>query len=168
MLSISCRNTKTSIYRIWILLALLFPGCNDSTAGLPFDPHIEGLELVNSVTGADAMKAINKLHGMPINVVRGFVANYKGTHDKATVWVSEASSQKLAKQQITLMFHKMKNNRRLPFSDYRTLNTNGVRVIAFDGMGQVHYVFRDSKWLYWISADRERIDSILKHLQRTG
>jgi hypothetical protein len=168
MISMSCRNFKTLNYRVWILLGFLLAGCNQSPSGLPFDPHIEGLKLVKLITGDDAIKAINQLHGMPINVVRGFIAHYEGVHDKAVIWVSEATSEKLAQRQIAVMIQKMKSSRRSPFSHYRTLDIKGLRVIAFDGMGQVHYVFRDNKWAYWISADAKRMDKIMKHVYRAG
>ncbi|MCK4389194.1 MAG: hypothetical protein KAV83_03005 [Desulfobacterales bacterium] len=118
------------------------------------------------ITGDDAIKAINQLHGMHVDVVRGFIVHYRGTQDKATVWVSEASSQELAKKQIAVMMHKMRDNTRSPFSHYRALEIKGVRVIAFDGMGQVHYVFRDNRWAYWISADAKRIDKIFEHIAK--
>ena len=163
-----CRNSKTIGYRIWILLGFLLAGCNQPPSDLPFDLHIEGLKLVKLITGYDAIKAINQLHGRSINVVRGFIAHYEGVDDKAVIWASEASSQELAQKQIAVMIHKMKSNRRSPFSHYRTLDIRGLRVIAFDGMGQVHYVFRDNTWAYWISADAKRMDKIMKHVYRAG
>jgi hypothetical protein len=150
--------------RVWILLGFLLAGCNQTPPGPPFDPHIEGLNLVKWTTGNDAIKAINQLHGKPINVLRGFIAHYEGVHDKATIWVSEAPSQELAKKQIAVMVRQMKNNRRSPFSHYRTLEIRDRTVIAFDGLGQVHYVFRDNKYVYWISADAKRMDNIMKHI----
>ncbi|MBW1741925.1 MAG: hypothetical protein JRJ47_00650 [Deltaproteobacteria bacterium] len=157
--------------KAWILLvlALLLAGCNEELRpGEPFDPHIEGLELVEWISGDDAMKAINKLHGMPIDVVTGFIAHYKGPNEKATIWVSETTSEELAEEQIVIMIQKMKDNTRSPFSHYRDLNVRGLKVIAFDGMRQTHYVFRDNKWVYWISADEKRIDEILQHVHGNG
>ena len=157
-------HSVCSGWRLWILLGLLLAGCNEPSSGPSFDPHIQDLELVKLITGDDAIKAVNKLHGMPIDAVRGFIAHYEGVNDKATIWVSEASSQDLAEEQLVVMIHKMKSNARSPFSHYRTLNIKGFSVIAFDGTGQVHYVFRDSKWVYWISADAKHIDKVLQHV----
>jgi hypothetical protein len=126
------------------------------------------MELVQWITGPEAVNAINKLHGMPIDVVRGFIAHYEGTHDKATIWVSEASSQALAKKQFSVMIQKMKSNRRSPFSQFRDLYTGSRRVVAFDGIGQTHYVFVDDKWVYWVSANAKRIDKILQHICKAG
>jgi hypothetical protein len=148
-----------------VALAVLLAGCNEaSRSGDPFNPHIEGLELVEWISGDEATKSINKLHGTPIDVVTGFIAKYKGPHEKATIWVSEAKSQELADEQITIMIQKMKENKRSPFSHYRDVYVKGSKVIAFDGMRQTHYVFRDDKWVYWISADAKRIDLILQHV----
>jgi len=165
MISIRCRNRMLN-YRIWILLVFFLAACSRSPSGLPFDPHIEDLKLTKLVTGDEAIKAIDKLHGRPINVIRGFIAHYEGVHDKATIWVSEPTSQELAQKQLAAMLHKMKSNKRLPFRNYRVLDTQGIRVIAFDGTEQIQYIFRDNKWVYWISADPKRIDKIFKHVLR--
>jgi hypothetical protein len=136
---------------------------------LPFDGHIQGLNLVKLITGERALEAINRLHGMPIDVVRGFIAYYQGNGgDKATVWVSEASSEEVANKQIEVMIEKMKQSPRSPFRQYRVLDLKGLRVVAFDGMGQVHRVFRQKRWVYWISADEGRIDDIVGHVLMTG
>jgi hypothetical protein len=160
-------RTKRFSAIICILLCFLLAGCNQSPSSPPFDPHIQGLKLVELITGHDAIKEINQLHGRSINVVRGFIAHYEGVDDKAVIWASEASSQELAQEQIAVMIQKMKSNRRSPFSHYRTLDIRWLRVITFDGMGQVHYVFRDNTWAYWISADAKRIDKIMKHVQKS-
>lgn len=166
MTSVGCRQPVMLGWRILLLFGLLIAGCEEPTSGPPFDPQIEGLKLVKWITGDDAIKAINKLHGMSVDVVSGFIAHYEGANGKATIWVSEASSEEFAGNQIAIMMHKMKSNRRSPFSHYRTLDIKGFRVIAFDGMGQVHYVFRDKKWVYWISADAKRTNQVLQHIYR--
>ena len=153
-------------YLILIILGFFLAGCSQTTSDIEFDPSIEDLKLVKLIEGHDAITAINKLHGTPLNVVRGYIAHYEGVNDKATIWVSEASSQKLAQEQIEVMISKMKNNRRSPFSHYRNLEAKGLAVIAFNGIGQVHYVFRDNKWVYWISADAKCIDKILGHINK--
>jgi hypothetical protein len=136
---------------------------------LPFDGHIQGLNLVKLITGDRALEAINRLHGMPIDVVRGFIAYYQGNSgDKATIWVSEAASEELANKQIEVMIEKMKQSQRSPFRQCRELDLKGLRVVAFDGMGQVHRVFRQKRWVYWISADAGRIDDIVGHICGTG
>ncbi len=155
-------------YKILFLACLLLLACRESKSTLPFDPLIEDMTLVRLVNGDEATMAINRLHGMPIQMERGFIAHYAGVHDKATIWVSEAASEDLADEQIRIMIDKMKGNRRSPFSGYRMLQADGMEVIAFNGMGQVHYVFREEAWVYWVSGDRGRIDKLLEHIQRTG
>lgn len=154
-------------WRTWILLCLLLSGCKEPPSGPPFDPNIEGLNLVKWVEGDDAIKAINKLHGMPVDIVKGFIADYQSTGGKVTIWVSEALSRELAKKQMATMIHKMKSSTRSPFGHYRTLHKKDFSVISFDGMGQVHYVFKDNKWVYWISADKMQIEKILQHVGKT-
>ena len=156
---------KIGIYGLRVAACLLLLACSHSDPSLPFDPNIKDLDMVQLVTGEDAQKAIDRLHGMPINVVRGFIAHYKGVYGKATIWVSEATTENLAIEQIEVMIDKMKKSKRSPFSNYRQWNKEGLNVIAFDGMGQVHYVFKDKTWVYWVSADGRSIDMILEHIQ---
>jgi hypothetical protein len=97
-------------------------------------------------------------------VKEGFIAHYGGGQEKATVWVSKAESPKAAQEQVKVMLHKMKDNPRSPFGNYRVFDRLGTPVIAFDGLGQVHYVFEDGTWVYWISADAKRVDAVLGHV----
>lgn len=130
----------------------------------PLDPVIGGLHRTRLLSGAKAIEAINRLHGMPINIVRGFVADYSGAGAKAAVWVSEAESASLAQHQVDVMIAKMKKNPHSPFTRYRTLDVAHTRVIGFDGMGQVHYVFVKKAWVYWISADPAASESVLHYI----
>ncbi|MDY6949959.1 MAG: hypothetical protein SWE60_00470 [Thermodesulfobacteriota bacterium] len=158
-------SSKVKIWNLWVFVCLVLLACSHSQSSLPFDPNIKDLEMVQLITGEEAQKAIDKLHGMPIDVVRGFIAHYKGVYGRATVWVSEATTKDLATEQIEVMIDKMKKSQRSPFSNYRQWNKGGDTVIAFDGMGQVHYVFKDKTWVYWVSADGRCIDRILEHIQ---
>ena len=150
--------------RLWILVTYLLAGCNGSEPKLPFDPHIQGFELVNFIQGNDALDAINRLHGKPINALRGYLAQYEGDQGKATIWVSEAPSEELAIRQIIVMIEKMAKNRKSPFRHYRSLQIKNFEVTAFNGLGKVHHVFRKDKWVYWISTDGGSIDRIFNHV----
>jgi hypothetical protein len=131
----------------------------------PLDLRIDGLERMRLLSGRDALHAINRLHGMPIDMKRGFVAFYQTPHgDKATIWVSEAPSETLGEKQIAVMFAKMKGNDKSPFKEYRTVKVKDTTVVGFDGLGQVHYVFRIGKWVYWISTNKRQADLLLSHI----
>jgi hypothetical protein len=152
-------------YLFLILAGFLALGCKQAASVPLFDSQIGSLTLVKLFEGEEAIKEINKLHGKSIKVVRGFVAHYEGDHQKAAVWVSEAESEALAKDQVEMMIDKMKSNTRAPFRNYRTLEKQGCQVMAFDGMRQVHYVFREGPWVYWISADDKSIETVFEHLK---
>ena len=157
-------SVKTCL--LWILPGLLLAGCNQGPSAPHFDQRIGPLELVKLVEGEEAIRQIDKLHGKPLAVLRGYIAHYEGNHEKATLWVSEAESEEAAQEQVDVMLQKMKDNPRSPFGNYRTLNRPGEPVIAFDGLGQVHYVFRDGPWVYWAGADAKHIDRVLAHISK--
>jgi hypothetical protein len=134
----------------------------------PFNPKVEGMKLMKLVSGMEALKAINQLHGMAIPMKAGFIAHYLGNQGKATVWVSEAPSTEAGGEQIEVMIEKMKANQRSPFSDYGHSTVNDVEVIRFQGMGQVHGVFQIGPWVYWISANGNDLETLLGHLCKPG
>jgi len=157
---------KPAIHVLWLTVFIGFflteqAYCEDLP---PLDLHIDSLERVSLLSGRDALHAINRLHGMPIDMVRGLVAFYESRlGEKATIWVSEAPSEELGAKQIDIMLAKMKGNDRAPFKKYRTVEAKDTKVIGFDGLGQVHYVFRIGKWVYWIGADEKQADLLLRH-----
>jgi hypothetical protein len=157
-------SIKTRTYGLRVVACLLLLACTRGESSPPFDPHIKDLDLVRLVTGDEARKSIDKLHGMPIDVVQGFIAEYNGPYGKATIWVSEATSEDLAKEQTEVMIEKMESSKRSPFSHFRARDAKGLRITAFDGLGQEHCVFRDKTWVYWVSADERSMDMIVEHI----
>jgi len=148
---------------IFILFSFFLLGCNQSHLPV-FQEEIRGLKLVQLITGKDALYAISKLHGKKINVTSGMVAFYQGEGEKATVWVSESFSTDDAIQQTEIMIEKMRSGKRSPFSGYEEIGQAGVNIYSFKGMGQVHYIFRISKSIYWVTANPGTIDELCKSI----
>ena len=144
------------------VLSALTPARADTPP--PFDTEIAGMTLMKLISGPEALRAINKLHGTAIPMKKGFIAHYLGTQGKATLWVSEAPSVEAGTEQIDVMIDKMKGNERSPFRNYGQSVVNKTPVIRFHGMGQVHAVFQIDAWVYWISAHEADMDSLLAHL----
>jgi hypothetical protein len=163
-LAVSRPHLRTCLFLF--LAAFLIAGCKRVAPAPQFPPQIGDLERVKLVEGEEAIRQINKLHGKPIDVVRGFIAEYQGDHSKATTWVSEAQTAEMAEDQVVVMLEKMKSNPRSPFSNYQAVERRGTHVIAFEGLGQTHYVFRKGNWVYWIDADSNQIDTVLEHIQK--
>ena len=149
-----------------LLIAILASSCTRAPFVPRFDPQIGNLKLVKLIEGEEAIEEINRLHGTTIQALRGFIAHYENARKKAVIWVSEAESEDMAQEQIEVMLRKMKGSPRSPFGHYRDLDRKGLPVIAFEGLRQVHYVFRIGEWVYWMDADAEHIDTILDHLQK--
>ena len=148
---------------VFILFSFFLLGCNQSSSPV-FQEEIRGLKLVRLITGKDALLAINKLHGKKINVARGMIAFYQGEGEKAIVWISESACTDDAMQQTESMIERMTASKRSPFSDYKEIELNGVKIYSFKGMGQKHYIFRISKDIYWISANPGTIDELCKSI----
>jgi hypothetical protein len=152
-----------------LVLLLWWPLVGHSASGeiFPLDLRVPGLKVVRTVSGDEAISAINRLHGLAVDVVRGVVVHYQAetdVHDKATIWASEARSESQAQEQTDVMMDKMKGNTRSPFKGYRPAKFKEVQAVRFEGLGQAHCVFRKGKWVYWISAQEQGIDDIVNHV----
>ena len=158
------RNHRFGFCLIGLLFILAALTQSRANAAPPFDPEIEGMRLMKLVSGTEALRAINTLHGTAIPMKEGFIAHYLGGQGKATVWVSEAPSEPLGKEQIDVMIEKMKQNKRSPFRQYHQTVENNVTVIRFHGMGQIHCVFQIGAWVYWTSAGDKDTEMLLAHL----
>jgi len=164
------RGKEIAIGRaVLVFLLLWWPLGGHSASGetFPFDLPVPGLKVVRTVSGDEAISAINKLHGLALDVVRGVIVHYEGAtdaHDKATIWASEARSERQAEEQTHVMMDKMKGNTRSPFKGYRPAKFKDVQAIRFEGLGQAHCVFQKGNWVYWISAQEQGIDGIVSHL----
>lgn len=147
---------------ILVFISFFIMGCSQSFSPV-FEEEVGGLKLVRLVTGEDAMYAINKLHGKKINVAKGMIAFYKGGNEKADIWVSQSFSTDDAIQQTEIMIEKMRG-KGSPFSGYKEIERDGVKIYSFKGMGQEYYIFRIKKDVYWISANSSIIDELYKSI----
>ncbi len=154
-------NIKKRI--IFIILSFFILGCNQDPLPV-FQEEIGELKLLRLIAGKDALHAINQLHGKKINVASGMVAFYQGEGEKATVWVSESFSTNDAILQTEIMIEKMRLSKRSPFSDYKEMGQDEMKIYSFKGMGQEHYIFRISKSIYWITANPGTIDELCKSI----
>lgn len=114
-------------------------------------PHkIDGYYLSQLTTGDKALAQVNRLHGKPIQALKGAIAIYGRGEKRAMVWVSLALSPQVALQQVGIMVEKMEEGG--PFHDFSMDRMGCVLVHRFLGLGQEHYLFAHGASVFWISA----------------
>jgi len=114
-------------------------------------PHkIDGYSLSQLITGDKVLAQVNRLHGKPIQALKGAIAIYGRGEKRAMVWVSLAPSSQMALQQVGIMVEKMEEGG--PFHDFSMDRMGCILVHRFLGLGQEHYLFAYGASVFWISA----------------
>ena len=138
-----------------ICLLLLFSGTAFPGDLAQFFPEkVSGLSRVRLVTGPEAQRFVDELHGKPLVAEESAVALYARPKERsAEVWLSRVVDEREARRQIGLMVHKMYENPKSPFKDPARLDHAGLAVYRFTGMGQVHLIWACGDLVWWVSAN---------------
>lgn len=118
-----------------------------------FPEKIGDMARTELLTGQEALKRINMLHGKDIEAVDGAVAVYKGGARSTVVFVTRSASADVAREQTEAMLKGMTENATGHFSDPVTAEMGGLRVVRFKGMGQAHFIFQTGDASWWLSTD---------------
>lgn len=125
-------------------------------------PHrLGGLSLVSEVKGAEALAAINQLHGQEIDVINGYLADYRAAGAQARLWVAIASDGAAAEALTKRMTEKIGEGNSL-FTGLTSLSVDGRKVYSAVGGGQRHYYFLAGDKVVWLSVGGTDPDPILK------
>ncbi|SJZ93203.1 hypothetical protein [Selenihalanaerobacter shriftii] len=116
-----------------------------------FPKNIGGLKLVKFLSGQNAIKSIEDLHGTTIDVTNGYVATYGEGDHMVEIWVSEAKSVEAATKQIEVMTEKITNNSDV-FMQPSAFQISGIKFFQTKGMGMNNYYYQKGKKAYWISV----------------
>jgi len=128
-----------------------------------FPETIEGLRRVQLITGIQALKEINKLHGKEIEIIEGSIGTYQAPDGpKAMVWISRSRKANSARHQTEIMIKKMLVSPHSPFHHPVQRELRGITIYQFQGMGQIHYIFCWNDLVFWISAASHKGDAMLQ------
>ena len=129
-----------------------------ATTALP--ASLAGLRRTAVVTGAEAVRSVEALHGRRLPVVTAEIAEYAG--GRATVWMSRSDRPRAARALVERMARGIAGGGS-PFSAPSAVA--GERgVWATEGMGQVHYFFARGPAVWWLSADEAVAERALAEL----
>lgn len=117
-----------------------------------FPDAVGDLPRVKLLTGVEAQKAVDALHGKSLAAEASAVAYYGQTERPAEVWVSQVESSAEARRQTGLMVHLMYENPKSPFKNPRRIEHAGMGVYRFEGMGLSHLIWFKEDLIYWVSV----------------
>lgn len=119
------------------------------------------------ITGEEAKKIIDHLHGKPVSTEANLIGTYRGEHGTATMYQSTYGSEMEAAADGEAMSRLISGGNEF-FHHYHRLEIHGTPVSMCLGMGQVHYFFPQHERLYWLAVDspvaQETIAALVKHV----
>ncbi|RME90367.1 MAG: hypothetical protein D6770_02610 [Anaerolineae bacterium] len=111
---------------------------------------IAGVPLMQVITGEEAVRSINRLHGKEFPLVSGAVAVYG--EQNVILWVSTAADEAAAGELTRLMTERIAEGRS-PFQENGSRKVDGVTVYDLTGLGQRHFYWQSGNLVLWLAAD---------------
>lgn len=124
------------------------PGPNDDK---PFPAELNGLPRTEHLTGAEAVAAVNKLHGKEITAESAEIATYSRGGEKVIVWKSASASPAEAQALMQQMVDRMQTGDG-PYTKPELLNIKNKAYFTSTGNGMHHYFYLRGRHLYWVAV----------------
>lgn len=136
----------------------------------PIPAQLGELHLVSSITGSDAVKQMNQLHGLQnLGVIGGYIATYQPNRQtsgvQAVLWVGESGSTAGAQQLLDRMTGAMSANPTI-FSAPQRRTVDGITIYATQGQGGQHYFYQMSNKVVWLQVQGAPAEDLLRDALR--
>jgi len=121
-------------------------------------------KMTKLISGDEAVKVIDKLHGLSVAPQENVIAEY-GEDPKDLLYISWYNDENQAREAFIQMIDKMMKAEGGPFSHIRALPNYGEKVFMSIGMGAIHYIYCSSNYILWLQTyqdiGRELPDELL-------
>lgn len=114
-------------------------------------PHnIAGLSMTDTMTGDEAKREVNQLHGLNITLQDAWIGHYGG--QRATVWVSVSPTENDSTYLMSTMIGKIRQGNPY-FGNLQEMAIDGQKIFSLNARdGQKHYVYQVDRRVIWIAA----------------
>ena len=137
--------------KITILIVLtLMLGCSRAP-DLQTPEKIGEKDRVREITGKQAARVVNKMHGRSVATNANVIAEY-GRDKTDLLFISGYSDQTEAQKAFDLMIEKMAAAKNGPFFHLMPLGQYDNKVYMTLGMGAIHYIYLSGKFLLWLQT----------------
>jgi len=144
-------NVRAAISLTIVLLWATIPSCAQKPS-TPLPTKLKSLRLQSTVQGEAAEAVINRLHNKEVSSKDSYIGYYRGQGAKAVLYISEFQSQQEAEALLVAMRDRIKTGSRV-FGHFRRMSERGLTVYSVLGLGQVHYFYRQGRFLIWLAVD---------------
>jgi hypothetical protein len=142
-----------SVFIAFFTFIALIVGCK-SQQEIKVPEYIADQKLTKLISGKDAIKSINKLHGLEVAPEENAIAEY-GEDPKDLLYISKYNSEEKAREAFQLMMRKMTESVEGPFSHIMALPDYDESVYISIGMGAIHYIFQSEQYILWLQTNQE-------------
>lgn len=156
-------SLQKSLFLMLIITAVLGLSCAKKE-GISTPEKISNKTLTQVISGEEALKVIDKLHGLSVAPQKNAIVEY-GDDPKDLLYISWYEEQDQAREAFITMISKMMKAEKGPFTHIRALPDYGEKVFMSIGMGAIHYIYHSSHYILWLQTyqdiGRELPDELL-------
>ena len=138
---------KSLLKLLSLIFFTFFLGCSNSIQ-LPTPEKIGDKERSRVISGKQAARIVNKMHGQSVAADANAIVEY-GKEKKDILYISYYEGQNQAGKAFNLMIEKMVSAKQGPFFHLMPLPTYKNKVYFTLGMGANHYIFLSGQYLLW-------------------
>jgi hypothetical protein len=152
-----------SIVLVFIIMVIYGYSCTNND-GIATPEKISEKKRTNLISGDEAVKVIDKMHGLSVAPLENVIAEY-GEDPKDLLYISLYKDENQAREAFIQMVSKMMKAEGGPFTHIRALPDYGEKVFMSIGMGAIHYIYCSSNYILWLQTyqdiGRELPDELL-------
>lgn len=126
-------------------------------ASTPAPTQLAGYNLVQAVSGPQAVDDVSRLHGTDIEIVDAWIGHYEGGGE---VWVAQASSEAKARELVDDMVTDIQDGGS-PFRGLARQQFRGMPVYAVEDWRQIHYFYQRGTQVVWVATPPGAEDAFL-------
>jgi hypothetical protein len=143
-------NLKSNQKITGFIFIIILIGCSPAS-DLRTPAMIGGKERVRVITGKQAARVVDRLHGQSVATDANVIAEY-GRDQKDFLYISYYTDQRDAQKSFELMIEKMAAAKDGPFFHLMPIGQYDKKVYMSLGMGAVHYIYRSGNSLLWLQS----------------
>ncbi len=134
-----------------VVLGIVLVGCAHPPQ-LPTPERIGAKERLRVISGEQAARVVNRMHGQSVATDANVIAEYGKGDKRDILYVSRYAEPEAAVKAYKLMLEKMAGAKKSPFYHLRPLDQFGGKAYMTLGMGAVHYIYRSGNSLLWFQT----------------
>ena len=134
-----------------LTLGIILIGCS-TPAELPTPDKIGAKERLRVISGDQAARVVNRMHGQSVATDANIIAEYGTGEQKDILYISRYAEPEAAQKAYDLMLEKMAGAKKSPFYHLMPMGQYQGKAYMTLGLGAVHYIYQSGNSLLWLQT----------------